>query len=106
MANTNPQAVFVANNKIRPVADRFGQLYNVCRSLQAEATADNWTALFAGGSGNTIVDGSETDGRTPITDADVIAMSNLIISYVSFMEASANANRNLVLKIAVNPERV
>lgn len=105
MPNTSPQAVLVANSKIRPLCDRLGQLYNLAKALQAEAAAENWAALFAGGAGNTIVDGSETDGRAQITDADVVSVNALITSYVNFMEASANANRNLVLKVAVSPER-
>ena len=36
MPNTNPQAVRVTNEKIRPAADRFGQLYNYLKALQAE----------------------------------------------------------------------
>ena len=106
MPNTNPQAVLIANSKIRPLADRLGQLYNLTKALQAEAAAENWGALFAGGAGNVIVDGAETDGRALITDADVVAMNTLVSAYVTFMEQSANANRNLVLRVAVNPERL
>lgn len=105
MPNTNPQAVFIANTKVRPLANRFGQLYNVCRAIQAEAAAENWGVLFAGGAGNVIVDGSDIDGRTPITDADVISFNTVVTAYVTFMEQNANANRNLILKIAVNPEQ-
>lgn len=106
MANTNPQAVRVCNEKIRPAADRLGQLYNYLKSLQAEAQAENWGAMFAGGAGNEVVDGAQTDGRTVITDADVSGLITLAGAYLTFMEQSANANRNLALKIAVNPERV
>lgn len=106
MANTNPQAVFICNSKIRTLCDRLGQLYNLAKALQAEAAAENWGALFAGGAGNTIMDGSDVDGRAPITDADVVAVNTLITAYVTFMEQSANANRNLVLKVAVQPEKL
>jgi inhibitor of KinA sporulation pathway (predicted exonuclease) len=106
MPNTNPQAVFISNTKIRPLADRFGQVYNLAKSIQAEAAAENWGSLFAGGAGNTIMDGSETDGRTQITDADVVSINTFVTAYVTFMEQASNANRNLILKVAVNPERV
>ena len=106
MPNTNPQAIAIANTKIRPLCDRLGQLYNLTKALQAEAAAENWGALFAGGAGNTLVDGSETDGRTPITDADVVAVNTLVTAYITFMEQNSNANRNLVLRAAVNPERL
>jgi len=104
MPNTNPQAVLVANSKIRPLADRLGQLYNLCKALQAEAAAEGWTGMFTGGGGNVIVDGAETDGRTIITDADVAAFITDISTFLADMEASSNARRNRALKIAVNPE--
>lgn len=106
MPNTNPQAVFVANSKVRPCADRFGQLYNYCKALQAEAVAEGWTAMFTGGSGNIIVDGAETDGRALITDADVTSFITDVGTFLTNMEASSNALRNRALKIAVNPERI
>ncbi len=104
MPNTNPQAVAIANTKIRPAADKFGALYNYLKALQAEAQAEGWAALFPA-DGEVIVDGSATDGRAPITNADVSAFITLAGAYITFMEQSANANRNLALKIAVNPER-
>jgi hypothetical protein len=106
MPNTNPQAIAIANDKIRPLADRIGQAYNLCKALQAESAAEGWGALFAGGAANTIVDGSAVDGRAPITDADVVAVNTFVSAFVTFMEQSANANRNLILRVAVAPERL
>lgn len=106
MPNTNPQAVRVANDKIRPLADRFGQLFNLCKALQAEAVAEGWTGMYTGGAGNVIMDGSETDGRSVITDADVAAFITDVSSFITDMEANSNARRNRALKIAVNPERL
>ena len=105
MPNTNPQAILVANSKIRVAADRFMQLYNYLKILQAEFAAENWNALFPNDS-EIIVDGSETDGRTPITNADVQAFMTAAGSVITAVEASANAVRNNALKIAVNPERL
>lgn len=105
MPNTNPQAILVCNEKIRPLADRLGQLYNLCKSLQAEAQAEGWAAMFTGGAGNQIMDGSVTDGRAILTDADVSAFITDITTFITDMEAASNARRNRALKIAVNPER-
>jgi len=104
MPNTNPQAIRVANEKIRVAADKFGQLFNFMKALQAEAQAEGWVALFPNDA-EPVVDGAVTDGRTVITNADVAAFITLAGAYITFMEQSANANRNLALKIAVNPER-
>ena len=104
MPNTNPQSVYVANNKIRPLADRFGQLFNECKAKQAEAQAEGWAAMFPADA-EVIVDGSATDGRTQITNTDVNTFINTVSAFITFMEQNSNANRNNVLKIAVNPER-
>jgi hypothetical protein len=105
MPNTNPQAVAVANNKIRPCADRFGQLYNFAKALQAEAQAENWTAMFPNDA-EVIVDGAATDGRTIIANSDVASFMTMVGTFLTYMEQTSNANRNLSLKIAVNPEKI
>ena len=105
MANTNPQAIRVCNDKVRPCADRFGQLFNYCKALQAEAVAEGWTGMFAGGAGNTVSDGADSDGRTVVTDADVLAFITDVSTFITDLEAASNARRNRALKIAVNPER-
>lgn len=103
MPNTNAQAIFVANNRIRPLADRFGQLYNLCKAYQAEAQAEGWSAMFAGGAGNIVSDGADVDGRAVITDADVASFITNVGTFITNMEASSNAMRNNALKIATNP---
>lgn len=105
MPNTNPQAILIANTKIRPSADRFGQLYGLLKILQAEANAESWLTLFPNDA-EIIVDGSSIDGRTPITNQDVRAFITLAGAYITFMEQNTNANLNLTMKIAVNPERL
>ncbi len=105
MANTNPQAVRICNEKIRTLADKAGQFYNLCKAYQAEAQAEGWPTMFTGGAANVISDGAAEDGRAVITDADVASFITFIGSQITAYEAASNANRNLVLKIAVNPER-
>lgn len=106
MANTNVQAIKIANEKIRPLADLFGQLYNRLKSAQIEYTAEGWGSLFPNDA-QVISDGSDVDGRTPITNADV---RNFILTdataFLNALEASTNAGRDRVFKIAVNPERI
>jgi hypothetical protein len=105
MANTNPQAIRISNEKIRVASDRFGQLYNRCKAYQAEATAEGWLSLFPADN-EVIEDGSATDGRAPITNQDVRDFIGDLSAFVSFLEANANVIRNRALKIAVNPERI
>jgi hypothetical protein len=102
MPNSNPQAILIANSKLRPLADAFAGLYNASKSAQIEFIAENWTALFPNDS-EPIVDGSATDGRTEITNADVVAFMNFVGSFITAMEASSNAQRNNAFKIAPNP---
>lgn len=103
MANINPQAVLVSNTKIRPAADRFAQLYNFMKALSIQSTADGWLALYPNDS-VLIGDGSDIDGRTPITNADVRTFMTLVGTFITFMEQSASANLNLATKISVNAE--
>lgn len=104
-ANTDPQAIRIANEKIRVEADRFGQLYNLSKADQAEATAKSWLSLFPA-TNDLIDDGSAVDGRTPITNQDVRDFISDISAFITWAEANSNVIRNRFLKIAVNPERV
>lgn len=105
MPNSNVQAVKIANEKIRPLADRMGQLYNALKSAQIEFTAEGWATLFPNDS-EVVVDGSAADGRTPITNAEIRAfMLTDATAFLNALEASTNAGRDRVFKIAVNPER-
>jgi hypothetical protein len=105
MPNTNAQAIRVSNRKIRPCSDAFGQLYNLCKALQADAQANGWTAQFPNDA-NQLMDGADVDGRNIILNSDVFAFINVVGSFITYMEQTSNANRNVVMKIAVNPERV
>lgn len=104
MPNSNPQAVLIANTKIRPLADRLAKLYNALKSAQIEYTAEGWSTLFPNDS-EIIVDGSATDGRTPITNAEVRTfMLTDAVAVLTALEASSNAGRDRVFKISPNPE--
>jgi hypothetical protein len=103
MPNSNPQAILIANSKIRPMADVLAGMFNMLKSAQIEYVAEGWGALFPADN-EIIVDGSAEDGRTPITNNDV---RNLILVHaaaiLSALEANANAGRDLAFKIAPNP---
>lgn len=105
MPNTNPQAIKIANEKIRRLADLHAQLYNALKSAQIEYVAEGWGTLFPADT-EVLVDGSATDGRTPITNNDVRGyMLTDAVALMNALEASANVGRDRVFKIAVNPER-
>lgn len=105
MANVNPQAIKICNEKMRPLADKLGQLYNFTKALQAEAQAENWTAMFPA-DGVQISDNADADGRAIITNTDINSLITMTTAFINWMEATSNANRNLALKIAVNPEKI
>lgn len=99
---TDPQAIKFCNEQIRPIADRFMQLYWAGKSAAADFTADDLAGLFPNDD-SIVVDGSAQDGRTPITGADVNIMLSHINAYAADMEATSNLKRNQIDKVAVNP---
>lgn len=102
MPNSNPQAVLISNTRIRPLADRFAQLYGELKAAQIAYAAEGWGALFPNDS-EVIVDGSAQDGRTPITNADVRNfMLTDAVTFLNALEANSNATRDRVHKIGVN----
>lgn len=103
MPNSNPQAVRIANEKIRVLADAMAGLYNAFKSAQIEFTAEGWGSLFPNDS-EVIVDGSAQDGRTPITNAEIRSfMLTDAVAFLNALEASSNAGRDRVFKLAPNP---
>lgn len=106
MADT-AQAVKIANERIRPAADRLGQTYFLCGMLLKLATAENWPTLFSMfNAKEPLPDGSDVDGRTPITPESVKALIVAMQAFTDFMDANGGPLRDLILSIAVNPERV
>lgn len=104
--NTNAQAITVSDQQLRPLADSLMQLYNRCKALQIQYTAQSWASLFPNTS-DLVADGAVTgpDGRQPITNADLNTLFGIVTSFITYMEQSSNANRNCAAKIAVNPTR-
>jgi hypothetical protein len=85
MANTNAQAIAFANNRIRPMAD---ELY--CAYLSAKKLVSEWTAQSVAtvipNDATIISDGSATDGRPQITDAQATAVVTRCQELISWME--------------------
>lgn len=101
------RAVKIANERIRPAADRLGQTYFLYTMLLKLAAAENWPALFGQfNEKDPLQDGSVIDGRNPITPESIKALIVSMQTFVDFMDANDGALRDLVLKIAVNPERI
>lgn len=98
------QQIFVVG-KIRAGADRLGKTYNYLKSLQAEAQAQGWSAMF-GATATQIDDGSVSDGRPVLTEADITNFIALVGTFLTYMEQTSNANRNLTMKVGPNSEQV
>ncbi|KKN49380.1 hypothetical protein LCGC14_0643560 [marine sediment metagenome] len=101
---TDPQIKRFCNEQVRQAADRFGQLYNWCRAVR-----DEWTAQDMGtaipNTTEVIDDGADFDGRPIITGADVHAIKDRVLELITLMEATSNEKLNEVLRVAVNPTR-
>lgn len=103
MANiTNPQAVLYCNAVIRPLADRMMQLLRAAQLAESEFTAQGLNALIPNDA-SPIIDGSATDGRTPITGGDVNILLANAQTYINTFTANSNLIQNQTLKVAVNP---
>ncbi len=109
MANTNPQAVAFANTKVRPLADELRRCYLTCKAFVQLWNSQGLAALIPNDA-TVISDGAATDGRAPITDAQVNVLfghaSNLIAYFEGASAAPTNngsmQNFNQVNAIAVN----
>lgn len=98
---TNPEAVRFANEKARALADVATRYY-----YAAVAFVNEWDATEMGAkipdTADTIIDGSASDGRTPITGADVNGLKNHVDTMTADLEANSNAKLNILLGIEVN----
>jgi hypothetical protein len=100
MPVTNVQAVSFANNVLRPMADQYTQLYRDCKAVKLSWDTTLMGNLFVNGSG-LVVDGSASDGRTPIVADDVQIFMQQVNALISMIEASAGAPLAGITKPAV-----
>jgi hypothetical protein len=105
MANvTDPSAVLFCNGQVRPGADKTMQFYWWMKALKQEYLANpNLATLLPNDATALVVDGSATDGRTPITGADVQLFLTNINTFITSLEANSSALLNNFAKISVNP---
>lgn len=98
--NTNAEAVKFSNEKVRVAANKLVNAYAFAKLVSAEWTANNMGELFPAGS--VVVDGSETDGRHPVTGNDVTLIIVRLNELVADYEAESNAKLNTLLNVATN----
>lgn len=100
----DPGLVKFANEVLRPMADRIGAVY-----YRARMVVDAWDAgglgEIATANGSAVIaDGSDRDGRTPLTGDDAHALVERLRSFLADLDADNGARRRVVLKAAVNPQ--
>lgn len=101
MAITNPQAVVFSNEKIRPIADRYAQLYWLSKIVLREWTSNSLASIIPN-SAEVIADGSDADGRGQITGAMVNGLIANLTLLVNDLEAASSAKLNGLSQIAVH----
>lgn len=101
---TNPTAVKFCNEVIRPLADKYAQLYYAAKTGGDVWTAQNLAALIPN-TADPVIDGSATDGRATITGAMVNGFVANCAALIADLEATSKLKLNALLKIAVNPQR-
>lgn len=109
--NTSPQAVTFSNTRIRPMADQIYSTYLSAKSILEQWNSENVAAVIPNDS-VVIADGSLTDGRAPITDAQATGIITRCQEFVNWMEQGlvaspftgtpSNATLNTVGGVQVN----
>lgn len=87
MPNSNPQAVAFANGRIRPMADLLYTAYQTAKSVVQQWNSQNVAAVIPNDS-TVIADGSATDGRAQITDAQATTIITRCTDLINWMEGS------------------
>jgi hypothetical protein len=96
---TNPEAVKFCNEKIRPAANLLAKAY-----FYAIQTVDEWYANNMGEllpvAEDIVVDGSESDGRHPISGNDVNNLVTRLSELIQDLEENSKAKLNTILKVS------
>lgn len=101
MPNPNPQAVLFANQYARPVADTLVSAYLTAKRLVQVWNGQSIVTVIPNDA-NVIVDGSATDGRAPITNAQVNVEIANATAFIAFFEANSNLILNQTLQVSVH----
>ena len=101
MAIDNPQARKFCNERIRVLADLFSRGYREANAIIAEFELKEISNLIPDDASEVIVDGAESDGRTPINGHDVWEMVRLAQDLVA-MGTGPNSKVSTIVKVSVN----
>lgn len=101
MPNSNPQAIRFVNERCRPVCDRLAQSYHLVNAILTQVRAEGVDGLFVEDK-DAIQDGSERDGRSPVSNEDIKGLLSALAAYRDFFDQSTDV-RDLILRVAVNP---
>lgn len=101
--NTNPLVITFCNEKVRPIADRYAQLYWLAKIFITEWNASGLGALIPNNS-DTIDDKGDLDGRGVITGALVNGIKTNLDAVIADLEASSNLKLNGLTKVAVHEQ--
>lgn len=111
MANTNVQAITFVNQQIRPMADVLYSAYLSAKKIVQEWNGQSLSTVIPNDS-TLIADGSATDGRPQITDAQATNIITRCMELISWFENGlvaspfnatvTNSYLNTVVAVQVN----
>lgn len=103
MPITDPAAIDYSNGYLRVCADVLRGLVLTAEDVLAEYDDDPALAqAYADGSAETIADGSDLDGRTPVTGADATALIGMLREFVASYRSPLNTRTESAERYAVN----
>lgn len=98
---TDPTAIAFCNDMLRPIMDRYAQLYHQSLAVIAEWTARGGTDFIAADAGD-IMDGADVDGRPVIDGPAVVNAMTRLNELEADMSADSFAKLNTILAVAVH----
>lgn len=96
---SNPQAVRFVNEVVRPLANHWVSLYESVRRAKADWDTHGLSALIPN-TPDLFADGSDVDGRPPVTAAFVRSLLDRMFELQTDLEATGNAKLDTIRRIA------
>lgn len=105
--NSDPRAVRIVNGFMRPGADQFVGMVFQAQALSQLAVVQDSAKVFPADK-SVVADGSETDGRPPVTNADARVLFGATQALIAFATTKLDALGGVTpleafAKFAVNP---
>lgn len=97
----SPQAIRIANEEIRRVADTLVSCYLTCKTFDQKRIAADYGSIIPNTT-EKIMDGSDVDGRLEIVGVQAHYVMARVAEFLALMEESGNARLNTVLPVSVN----